>query len=158
METQLQARSIGGNTVRSVSRKTAAWVSGAVIAVGGATAGIVAATSSGSGGNAAHAADAAKHAAAKPIALRLVSISPQDGARYVADRLRDSASSTAGYFVNALRDGRIYAISRQPMLDGGSVGIHQDITPQKQAEAQIAYLARHDALTGVANRRSIAAT
>jgi lipoprotein-anchoring transpeptidase ErfK/SrfK len=70
--------------VRSVSRKTAAWVSGAVIAVGGTTAGIVAATSSGgSGGSAAHAADAAKHAATKPIALRLVSISPQGGATAV---------------------------------------------------------------------------
>ena len=70
--------------MRSVSRKTAAWVSGAVIAVGGATAGIVAATSSGSGsGGSAHAADAAKHAAAKPIALRLVSISPQGGATAV---------------------------------------------------------------------------
>jgi len=68
--------------VRSISRKTAAWVSGAVIAVGGATAGIVAATTSGgSGGSgAAHAADAATHAATKPVALRLVSISPQDGA------------------------------------------------------------------------------
>ena len=66
--------------MRSVSRKTAAWVSGAVIAVGGATAGIVAATSSGSGSSSARAADAAKHAAAKPVALRLVSISPQDGA------------------------------------------------------------------------------
>ena len=69
--------------MRSVSRKTAAWVSGAVIAVGGATAGIVAATSSGSGSGgsgAAHAADAAKHAAAKPVTLRLVSISPQGGA------------------------------------------------------------------------------
>ena len=69
--------------MRSVSRKTVAWVSGAVIAVGGATAGIVAATSSGSGSGgsgAAHAADAAKHAAAKPVTLRLVSISPQGGA------------------------------------------------------------------------------
>jgi lipoprotein-anchoring transpeptidase ErfK/SrfK len=65
--------------VRSVSRKTVALVSGAVIAVGGATAGIVAATSSG-GGGATRAADAAKHAAAKPVALRLVSISPQGGA------------------------------------------------------------------------------
>ena len=72
--------------MRSVSRKTAAWVSGAVIAVGGATAGIVAATSSGSGsggGNAARAADAAKHAATKPVTLRLVSISPQGGATAV---------------------------------------------------------------------------
>ena len=72
--------------MRSLSRKTAAWVSGAVIAVGGATAGIVAATSSGSGSGgsgATRAADAAKHAAAKPVALRLVSISPQDGATAV---------------------------------------------------------------------------
>jgi PAS domain-containing protein len=58
--------------------------------------------------------------------------SPPDGARYVAERLRDSASAAAGYFVNELRDGRVYAISRQPMPDGGSVGIHQDITPQKR--------------------------
>ena len=72
--------------MRSISRKTAAWVSGAVIAVGGATAGIVAATSSGSGSGgsgATRAADAAKHAATKPVALRLVSISPQDGATAV---------------------------------------------------------------------------
>jgi len=68
--------------VRSISRRTGAWVSGAVIAVGGATAGIVAATTSGSGG-APHAADAAKHAATKPVALRLVSISPQGGATAV---------------------------------------------------------------------------
>jgi lipoprotein-anchoring transpeptidase ErfK/SrfK len=57
-------------------------MSGAVIAVGGATAGIVAATTSG-GGGATHAADAAKHAATKPVALRLVSISPQGGATAV---------------------------------------------------------------------------
>src|SRR3984957_11803662 len=67
-KTQLRARSIGGNTVRSVSRKTAAWVSGAVIAVGGATAGIVAATSSGSGsggGKAAPPAGPPQHPAPK---------------------------------------------------------------------------------------------
>ena len=69
--------------MRSVSRKTVAWVSGAVIAVGGATAGIVAATSSGGGSGSARAADAAKHAAAKPVALRLASISPQGGATAV---------------------------------------------------------------------------
>jgi len=74
--------------VRSISRKTAAWATGAVIAVGGATAGIVAATSSGGGETAAQTAAAtakaatAAHAAkiaAEP--LRLVSITPGADAR-----------------------------------------------------------------------------
>jgi hypothetical protein len=73
--------------VRSISRKTAALASGAVIAVGGITAGIIAATS-GSGETAAQSAAAtakaemAAHAAkiaAEP--LRLVSITPGADAR-----------------------------------------------------------------------------
>jgi diguanylate cyclase (GGDEF)-like protein len=54
--------------------------------------------------------------------------------------------------VSELRDGRIFAISHQPMPEGGWVAIHQDITQQKQAETQIAYLARHDVLTDLCNR------
>ena len=38
------------------------------------------------------------------------------------------------------------------MAGGGWVAIHQDITAQKQAETQIAFMARHDGLTGLANR------
>jgi lipoprotein-anchoring transpeptidase ErfK/SrfK len=71
--------------VRSISRKTAAWVSGAVIAVGGTTAGIIAATSS-SGGTAADGgatASASVAAHAKTVPLRLVSITPSDDARAV---------------------------------------------------------------------------
>jgi hypothetical protein len=71
--------------VRSISRKTAAWVSGAVIAVGGTTAGIIAATSSGggtaAGGGATANASVAAHA--KTVPLRLVSITPGDDARAV---------------------------------------------------------------------------
>ena len=68
--------------MRSISRKTAAWASGAVIAVGGATAGIVAATSSGGdtatdGGT----ANASVAAHAKTVPLRLVSITPGNDAR-----------------------------------------------------------------------------
>ena len=69
--------------MRSISRKTAAWASGAVIAVGGTTAGIIAATSSG-GGTAADSgatARASVAAHAKVVPLRLVSISPADGAK-----------------------------------------------------------------------------
>ncbi len=71
--------------MRSISRKTAAWASGAVIAVGGTTAGIIAATSSG-GGTAAGSgatANASVAAHAKTVQLRLVSISPVDDARAV---------------------------------------------------------------------------
>jgi diguanylate cyclase (GGDEF)-like protein len=77
---------------------------------------------------------------------------PQDAEHYVEERLEEVAKSKPYYSVNELRDGRIFAISHQPMLDGGWVAIHQDITAQKQAETQIAYLARHDVLTDLSNR------
>jgi diguanylate cyclase (GGDEF)-like protein len=38
------------------------------------------------------------------------------------------------------------------MPNGGWVAVHSDITPQKRAETQITYMARHDGLTGLANR------
>jgi hypothetical protein len=71
--------------VRSISRKTAAWASGAVIAVGGTTAGIIVVTSSG-GGTAADSGATAKASVAehaKTVPLRLVSITPGDDARAV---------------------------------------------------------------------------
>ena len=43
-------------------------------------------------------------------------------------------------------------IHTQPMSDGGWVATHEDITEQQQAEASIAFLAEHDALTRLANR------
>jgi diguanylate cyclase (GGDEF)-like protein len=51
-----------------------------------------------------------------------------------------------------MSDGRMFAIFHRPMAGGGWVAIHQDITAQKQAETQIAFMARHDGLTGLANR------
>ena len=53
-----------------------------------------------------------------------------------------------------LANGRIVAIHRQPMPDTGSVATHEDITARRRSEAQIAYMARHDALTSLANRTS----
>jgi diguanylate cyclase (GGDEF)-like protein len=70
----------------------------------------------------------------------------------VEERLDEVAKSKPYYAVNELRDGRIFAVSHQPMADGGWVAIHQDITAQKKAETQIAYLARHDVLTDLSNR------
>jgi diguanylate cyclase (GGDEF)-like protein len=54
--------------------------------------------------------------------------------------------------VEELSDGRFILVSRQPMADGGWVATHEDITERRRAEAEIVHLARHDALTGLANR------
>jgi diguanylate cyclase (GGDEF)-like protein len=55
-------------------------------------------------------------------------------------------------FHSELSDGRCIAITVQPMADGGTVTTHQDITEQRQSEAKISHMARHDALTGLPNR------
>jgi PAS domain-containing protein len=50
-------------------------------------------------------------------------------------------------------DGRIIDVSLQPLKSGGWVAVHQDITNQRRAEAQIHRLARQDILTSLDNRR-----
>jgi len=77
---------------------------------------------------------------------------PADTENYIGTRLTEVARSEAHYVVNELRDGRFFAVSHQPMQNGGWVAIHQEITAQKRAESQITYMARHDGLTGLANR------
>ena len=49
-------------------------------------------------------------------------------------------------------NGRSYLIQRQPMPGGGFVTTHEDITERQRNDAQIAHMARHDALTDLANR------
>jgi diguanylate cyclase (GGDEF)-like protein len=51
-----------------------------------------------------------------------------------------------------LTDGRTIATRNQPMPDGGWVATHEDITERRSAENKIAFLAKHDPLTGLANR------
>ena len=51
-----------------------------------------------------------------------------------------------------LADGRIICNHIQPLPDRGWVITHEDITERQQAAAKIAFLARHDPLTGLANR------
>ncbi|WP_295806856.1 EAL domain-containing protein [uncultured Nitratireductor sp.] len=51
-----------------------------------------------------------------------------------------------------LRDGRTILISHQPMRGGGWVATYEDITERHKAQAQVAYMARHDTLTDLPNR------
>jgi diguanylate cyclase (GGDEF)-like protein len=51
-----------------------------------------------------------------------------------------------------LLNGRIVMLTRQPMAGGGWVTLIEDITERRRAEAEIVHLARHDVLTGLANR------
>src|ERR1019366_1003127 len=50
-------------------------------------------------------------------------------------------------------NGRSVMICRQPLPEGGWVATYEDTTELRQSEKHIAYLARHDPLTALPNRR-----
>ena len=54
--------------------------------------------------------------------------------------------------IDETADGRFVLLTRQPMEGGGWLSIIEDITERRRAEAEIVHLARHDVLTGLANR------
>jgi diguanylate cyclase (GGDEF)-like protein len=51
-----------------------------------------------------------------------------------------------------LADGRVISIVNEPMAEGGWVATHEDITERQHSQERIARMARHDALTDLANR------
>lgn len=72
-------------------------------------------------------------------------------ARVVAEA-REGKSSTKVIKTSA---GRTLRVTDQPMEKGGWVSTFEDITEWRLAQDQIAYMAHHDALTGVANRTQL---
>jgi diguanylate cyclase (GGDEF)-like protein/PAS domain S-box-containing protein len=54
--------------------------------------------------------------------------------------------------IHELADGRTVSIARHPMQNGGWLTTHEDVTDRAKSEKQIAFLAQHDLLTGLANR------
>jgi diguanylate cyclase (GGDEF)-like protein len=55
-------------------------------------------------------------------------------------------------FEQHLADGRVIQTYQQPLADGGWVSTFEDVTERRRAEAQIAHMSRHDALTDLPNR------
>ena len=51
--------------------------------------------------------------------------------------------------------GRALRVVDQPMRGGGWVATFEDVTEWRKAQAQISYMAHHDALTGLANRTQL---
>ncbi|WP_205520896.1 putative bifunctional diguanylate cyclase/phosphodiesterase [Propylenella binzhouense] len=72
---------------------------------------------------------------------------------YVENRLRAVSLRTEWYAVDELCNGRVIAVWHRSVPGGGSVSTHADITEQRRAEEQVAYMAQHDPLTGLGNRR-----
>ncbi len=69
---------------------------------------------------------------------------------YRPDRL--ASVEEIGSSIHELSDGRVIAVTRKPMPEGGWVTTHEDVTEKMRNEKRIAHMAQHDALTSLPNR------
>ncbi|WP_188312018.1 sensor domain-containing protein [Salinarimonas soli] len=83
---------------------------------------------------------------------RSIANAPVDAETYVEQHVAGALAGTAQSFKATLQDGRIVQVTYNPMAIGGYVATHEDVTEAILAEARIAHMARHDALTGLPNR------
>jgi diguanylate cyclase (GGDEF)-like protein/PAS domain S-box-containing protein len=91
------------------------------------------------------------------LALRVVRNNfSADPDRYIADLRAQLARGKPFANVMHLQDGRVISVQYQPAQGGGWVAMHEDITERQRAEARIAHMARHDALTDLPNRAHFA--
>jgi diguanylate cyclase (GGDEF)-like protein len=77
------------------------------------------------------------------------SIAPES---FVEEELALASQPTTIALEYQLQDGRIVALNKAPLNTGGAVTIHMDVTEKRNSDKRIAFLAHHDALTGLANR------
>ncbi|SFV32545.1 EAL domain-containing protein [Hyphomicrobium facile] len=72
--------------------------------------------------------------------------------RWINDHLAALSEGKSFSAMRHLKSGRIIVVTSQPLLDGGWIDIHEDITEERQAEKKIEWLAQHDTLTELYNR------
>jgi len=75
-----------------------------------------------------------------------------NGTGSAQQKLSESGTWPADAVIEELADGRLIRVTHQPMVGGGWVATHEDITERHQSEAKVAHMARHDVLTGLPNR------
>ena len=75
---------------------------------------------------------------------------------FLRERLSGADADLIANCVAELPNGRILALNGVKMPGGGWLSTHLDITERRRAEAQLAFMADHDALTGLANRSVLA--
>jgi diguanylate cyclase (GGDEF)-like protein len=78
-----------------------------------------------------------------------------DAEAYLEERLASVSDKVRHTKVHEMRDGRIVAITHEPLEGGGWVATHDDVTYLHRIEARLSYLARHDALTDLPNRSQL---
>jgi diguanylate cyclase (GGDEF)-like protein/PAS domain S-box-containing protein len=76
----------------------------------------------------------------------------QDPDEYQRELLHGLAQGNVTSLIVKTAQGRVVLVKNSPMPAGGWVATHEDITDRRRAEAQIAHMAHHDALTGLFNR------
>jgi diguanylate cyclase (GGDEF)-like protein len=77
---------------------------------------------------------------------------PGDVEEHVAVRMALAKERKPHVFERVRPDGRVLEVRGVPIAGGGFITTYLDITERRQAEARVAYLARHDELTDLANR------
>src|ERR1039457_6163807 len=72
--------------------------------------------------------------------------------QYISELVAGAQQGTSVRKLTTLSDGRIISIINQPVVGGGWVATHEDVTELRRAEERVAHAAHHDALTNLANR------